>query len=216
MIEYKHKINGLAQQGGIMPPLSHPHKGLPWAPPQSALQDDCSPHPVRLASEAARRSQSPYNRGDTVAIWTLTGLVLAACGGGGGGGGSSGPPPVTFGFDAGAAATAQTFGEDQSAREFSISAAAQGASGPATYSLSGPDADQFNINDDGTVRFAATDDVDLDQDGANPKSTYVFTVTASGDAVPRDRPCQAKVNITGVKDLPQLVFNHRNMVKRVR
>ena len=87
MIEYKHKINGLAQQGGgIMPPLSHPHKGLPWAPPQSAPQDDRSPHPVRLASEAARRSQSPYNRGDTVAIWTLTGLVLAACGGGGGGG----------------------------------------------------------------------------------------------------------------------------------
>lgn len=90
-----------------------------------------------------------------------------------------GSAPVTFGFELGDASAAQKFGEDQSAREFEISFSTRGQSGPVTYSLSGPDAGQFNINDDGTVRFADPDNVNLDQDIPSKKSTYNFTVNAS-------------------------------------
>ena len=184
-----------------MPPLSHPHKGLPWAPPQSAPQDDRAPHPVRLASEAAPRSQSPYNRGDTVAIWTLTGLVLAACGGGGGGGG--GPvisgPPAPFGFDLSdpSAAENPTLQETDDPRDFRISIATQNAQGQVTYQLSGDDADFFAIDDD-TVIFKNT--TTLDQDVVSPKSTYAFTVTASDESGAAPLTRTFTLNVADVDD----------------
>ena len=159
MIEYKHKINGLAQQGGL--PSQNP-----FIASVMTLK-----HPRHIPVQYRKP-----NAGDSAAIWTLSGLVLAACGGGGGGGGGSSSPPVTFGFDAGAAAV-QNLLETDDPGDFRLPIATQNAQGQVAYELGGDDADFFEIDDQGNITLKYPGSV-LHDDSADQRSV---TVTAIDD-----------------------------------